>query len=151
MLANTFSTKEVEKILGLTYRQLDYWDRSGFIKPSVASADGYGSERIYNFQDLVRLKVAKKLKEKGVSLQKLRRSLEYLELNMPEDIDIFCNFVFITDGDSVFILTDNDNLIIDTLRNGQLAFSFNINTIVEDLKIKTTKDKPCKDSKYEAV
>ncbi|MBC7105109.1 MAG: MerR family transcriptional regulator [Firmicutes bacterium] len=57
-----FRVKDVLQLTGLTYRQLDYWDRSGFISPSVAAAAGPGTERLYSFRDVVALKVAKRLR-----------------------------------------------------------------------------------------
>ena len=65
-----FNAKTVCNITGITQRQIDYWDRIHFIKPSVKEASGYGSVRLYSFTDLVQLKVAKNLKDKGLSVQK---------------------------------------------------------------------------------
>ena len=79
-----FNSKSVSKITGLSTRQIDYWDRSHFIKPSVSEASGYGSTRLYAFNDLIQLKVAKTLLSKGVSLQKIRKAIIYLKKNMPE-------------------------------------------------------------------
>lgn len=68
-----FRTSEVVKLTGLTRRRLDYWDRTGFVKPSLAAADGRGSSRFYSFRDVVQLKVAKELRDAGVPLQTLRK------------------------------------------------------------------------------
>ena len=65
-----FNTRSVASITGLSSRRIDYWDRTHFIKPSVSEASGYGSVRLYSFSDLVQLKVAKALLDKGISLLK---------------------------------------------------------------------------------
>lgn len=74
-----FNTNTVVKITGLTVRQVDYWDRTHFIKPSLKEASGYGTSRLYSFIDLVQLKVAKTLIDKGVTLQKIRKAITYLK------------------------------------------------------------------------
>ena len=77
-----FNAKTVCNITGITKRQIDYWDRIHFIKPSIKEASGYGSVRLYSFKDLVQLKVAKTLKDKGLSVQKIRKSINYLKKNI---------------------------------------------------------------------
>ncbi len=129
-----YNTRVVSKITGLSVRQIDYWDRTHFIKPSVSEASGYGSVRLYSFKDLVQLKVAKTLMDKGVSLQKIRKALNYLKKNMPEIKKPLAELKFLTDSDTIFVLTKDKKVIIDTLRSGQLIFSIALGEIVEDLK-----------------
>lgn len=129
-----YNTGVVSKITGLSVRQIDYWDRTHFIKPSVSEASGYGSVRLYSFKDLVQLKVAKTLMDKGVSLQKIRKALNYLKKNMPEIKKPLAELKFLTDSDTIFVLTKDKKVIIDTLRSGQLIFSIALGEIVEDLK-----------------
>lgn len=129
-----FNTKTALKITGLSMRQVDYWDSTHFIKPSVSEASGYGSVRLYSFNDLVQLKVAKTLLDKGVSLQKIRKSVIYLKKHMPEIKEPLLELRFLTDGETIFVLTKSDKKIIDTLRSGQLVFSIALGEIVEDLK-----------------
>jgi DNA-binding transcriptional MerR regulator len=69
----SFSTAQTARLTGLSPRQLDYWDREGFARPSVARASGYGSARRYSFEDLVRLRVAAKLRAAGFGLNKIRQ------------------------------------------------------------------------------
>lgn len=78
-----FNTKTISRISGLSARQVDYWDRTHFIKPSVSEASGYGSVRLYSFNDLIQLKVAKTLMDKGISLQKIRKAINYLKKICP--------------------------------------------------------------------
>lgn len=129
-----FNSKAVCKITGLSFRQIDYWDRSHFIKPSVSEASGTGSVRLYSFNDLIQLKVAKTLMDKGISLQKIRKSISYLKKNMPEIQKPLAEMKFLTDGDSIFVLTKDKKEIIDTLKSGQLVFFIALGEIVEDLK-----------------
>ncbi len=133
-----FNSKTVLKITGLTMRQIDYWDRTHFIKPSVSEAAGYGSVRLYSFNDLVQTKVAKTLLDKGVSLQKIRKAIIYLKKNMPEVKKPLLELRFLTDGETIFVLTRSEKKIIDTLRSGQLVFSIALGEIVEDLKGEVT-------------
>ncbi|MEW6417621.1 MAG: MerR family transcriptional regulator [Nitrospirota bacterium] len=129
-----FNTKTISKITELSTRQIDYWDRTHFIKPSVSEASGYGSVRLYSFNDLIQLKVAKTLMDKGVSLQKIRKALNYLKKNMPEVKKPLSELKFLTDGETIFVLTKDKKVMIDTLKSGQLVFSIALGEIVENLK-----------------
>ncbi|MCK5138899.1 MAG: MerR family transcriptional regulator [Thermodesulfovibrionia bacterium] len=129
-----FKTKTASKITRLSIRQIDYWDRTHFIKPSVHEASGYGSMRLYSFNDLVQLKLAKTLLDKGVSLQKIRKAIIYLRKNMSEVKKPLLEIRFLTDGETIFVLTKNQKKIIDTLKSGQLVFSIALGEIVENLK-----------------
>jgi predicted RNase H-like HicB family nuclease len=129
-----FNSKIIHKITGLTMRQIDYWDRTHFIKPSVSEATGHGSVRLYSFTDLVQIKVAKTLLDKGVSLQKIRKSITYLKKNMPDVQKPLSELRFLTDGNSVFVITQDDKQIIDTLKRGQLVFSIALGGLIEELK-----------------
>ena len=128
-----FNTKTVSKVTGLSFRQIDYWDRTHFIKPSVSEASGYGSVRLYSFNDLIQLKVAKTLMDKGVSLQKIRKAITYLKKNMPEVKKPLSELRFLTDGETIFVITRDKRQIIDALKNGQLVFSIALGEIVEEL------------------
>ncbi|MBM4141776.1 MAG: MerR family transcriptional regulator [Nitrospira sp.] len=129
-----FNTNAVSKIIGLSIRQIDYWDRTHFIKPSVSEASGYGSVRLYSFIDLIQLKVAKTLMDKGVSLQKIRKALNYLKKNMPDIKKPLSELRFLTDGETIFVLTKDKKKIIYTLKSGQLVFALALGEIVEALK-----------------
>ncbi len=129
-----YNTKTVCRITGLTRRQVDYWDRIGFIKPEVQEASGYGSVRLYSFRDLVQLKVAKVLLDKGLSLQKIRKAIDYLKEKFPEVEKPLAELRLITDGESIFVLTEDKKTILDALSKGQLVMSIAIGRIVEELK-----------------
>jgi DNA-binding transcriptional MerR regulator len=106
---------QVCKLVGITYRQLDYWARTDLIRPSVADARGSGTQRRYAYRDLVELKVIKSLLDAGVSLQSARRAIEYLRTNLGEDIAAAS--LVINGTDSVLARTDGE--IVDVLRRGQ--------------------------------
>ncbi|MFY9111479.1 MAG: MerR family transcriptional regulator, partial [Desulfomonilia bacterium] len=129
-----FNTKTVARILGLTTRQIGYWDKTNLIKPSVQEAAGYGSVRLYSFSDLIQLKVAKTLKDAGISVQKMRKALIYLEKNMPDIDKPLANLKFLTDGESIFVITKDKKTIIDTLNRGQVVFTFLLDDIINELK-----------------
>jgi len=129
-----FNTRTIAKILGLSIRQIDYWDRTHFVKPSVSEASGYGSVRLYSFTDLIQLKVAKTLIDKGISLQKIRKAINYLRKNMPEVKKPLSELRFLTDGETIFVITRDKKVIIDTLKSGQLVLSVALGKIIEDLE-----------------
>src|SRR5213596_1360145 len=81
-----FRGPQVCKIVGITYRQLDYWARTELVRPSLADARGSGTQRRYSYRDLVELKVIKSLLDAGVSLQLARKAIEYIRQNLGEDI-----------------------------------------------------------------
>ncbi len=129
-----FNTNTILKLTGLTMRQVDYWDRTHFIKPSIKEASGYGTARLYSFIDLVQLKVAKTLIDKGVSLQKIRKAITYLKKNFPDIEKPLAEMRFLTDGETIFVLTDKKGVILDTLARGQMVFALAIGEIIEGLK-----------------
>ena len=110
-----FRGPQVCSIVGITYRQLDYWARTDLVRPSVADAKGSGSQRRYSYRDLLELKVIKSLLDAGVSLQSARRAIEYLRRNLGEDV-ASANLV-IDGGGSVLARTGEE--IVDLLRRGQ--------------------------------
>ncbi len=110
---------QVCKIVGITYRQLDYWARTDLIRPSVADARGSGTQRRYSYRDLVELKVIKGLLDAGVSLQSCRRAIEYLRNHMGEDIATAS--LVINGSGSVLVRTDGE--LVDLVRRGQGVLS----------------------------
>lgn len=136
---NSFNSKAVSKIIGIPIRVIDYWDRTNFIKPSINEASGYGSTRLYSFADLIQFKVAKFLRDHGLSLQKIRKTLNFLRKHLPEIEKPLAQLRFLTDGETIFILTNKNKKIIDTLKKGQYVFAIAIGELINDLKGKTSK------------
>ena len=103
------------KIVGITYRQLDYWTRTGLVMPSVQEATGSGSQRLYSFNDLLQLKVVKSLTDAGASLQKVRQAIDYVRTNLSDN---WSRVTIVTDGGGVYACT-SDAEVVDLLRSGQ--------------------------------
>lgn len=129
----TFGRKAVMSMVGLSKMQLEHWDRAGIVRPTKAAA-GKGSRREYDFRDLVALKVAKRLRDEGVSLQKVRKSLAYLRKNIPEKETLLSEFRFLTDGATIFVVDRDPQRILDTLRGGQFVFSLALGELIEGLQ-----------------
>ena len=81
-----FSGKQAAEIVGITYRQLDYWARTDLVRPSLADASGSGSRRLYSYRDLLELKVIKTCSTPGIKLESVREVFGYLREQLGEDI-----------------------------------------------------------------
>jgi DNA-binding transcriptional MerR regulator len=103
------------KIVGITYRQLDYWTRTNLVTPTLQEAHGSGTQRLYSFNDLLQLKVIKGLTDAGASLQKVREAISYVTDNVADD---WSKVTIVADGGGVYAYTD-DSQVIDLLRSGQ--------------------------------
>jgi len=115
MAEEGFRGPHVCKIVGITYRQLDYWARTDLLRPSISDAKGSGSQRRYSYRDLLELKVIKRLLDAGISLQSARRAIQYLRGNLGEDV-ASANLVL---NGSESILTTTGEEIVDLVRGGQ--------------------------------
>jgi len=127
--AEGYRVPQVCKIVGISYRQLDYWARTGLVTPSVREAGGSGTQRLYSFQDLVQLKVIRKLIDAGISLQRVRKAVLFLQDNMktgPSGITLM------SDGVSIYACESEDE-IIDLVRKGQAVFAIALDNVWEDL------------------
>jgi DNA-binding transcriptional MerR regulator len=121
------------KIVGITYRQLDYWARTELVTPSVREAAGSGSQRLYSFDDVVALRVVKRLVDTGVSLQRIRLAVTELQLRGRTLADA----TLVSDGTSVFAV-DDDRELIDLLRRGQGVFAIAVGPVVDELRGEVT-------------
>jgi DNA-binding transcriptional MerR regulator len=115
---------------GITYRQLDYWARTGLVVPEVRSASGSGSQRLYSFRDILILKVIKRLIDAGISLQQIRTAIEHLRRRGVQDIT---QVTLMSDGVSVFECTSDDE-VIDLLRGGQGIFAIALGGVWRDIE-----------------
>jgi len=116
-----FNTKTAGRVTGASQKQLIYWDKTGLVKPSVAGASGRGSRRLYSFLDLVQIRVAKELREQGLSLQKLRKAIHVLKEHPEEVRHPLAELRLITDGKALFRLTSDPEALEDILKRGQLV------------------------------
>lgn len=101
--------------VGISYRQLDYWARTGLVVPSVRDASGSGTQRLYSFRDLVVLKVVKRLLDAGVSLQNIRKAIDALRSRGVEDL---AGITLISDGTTVYECRSPEE-VVDLLQGGQ--------------------------------
>lgn len=109
-----YSGTQAAKVVGITYRQLDYWARTDLIRPSLTDASGSGSRRRYSYNDLLELRVIKTLLDAGIKLESVRDVFEYLRTHVGGDI---AAAHLVISGNSV-VLAEGDELI-DVLRQGQ--------------------------------
>jgi DNA-binding transcriptional MerR regulator len=128
-----FGRKAVVHLTGVSGRQVHYWATTGVVRPSVLAAAGKGSRRQYSFQDLVALKMAKRLKDEGISLQKIRKALAFLRKHFPDLKQPLAELRFLTDGATVYVGRDREK-IFDTLNQGQFVFSLALGEIIEELQ-----------------
>jgi DNA-binding transcriptional MerR regulator len=103
---------------GITYRQLDYWARTGLVEPSIRAASGSGTQRLYGFRDILVLKVVKRLLDTGISLQQIRSAVAYLRDHGTADL---AQVTLMSDGVSVYECTSPDE-VVDLLAGGQGVF-----------------------------
>ncbi|HEY1268307.1 MAG TPA: MerR family transcriptional regulator [Candidatus Binatia bacterium] len=125
-------SKTVSRIVGVSLRQIQYWDERGFISPSVKTADGRGTRRLYSFSDLVQLKVVKDLADHGLSLQKIRRCLRHRKDCFPHESEPLSSLRYLTDGEKLFVLTSDRKKILEAMER-QFVFSLGIGSLVREL------------------
>ncbi|MBB2915450.1 DNA-binding transcriptional MerR regulator [Streptosporangium becharense] len=115
---------------GITYRQLDYWARTGLVEPTVRAAHGSGSQRLYGFRDILVLKVVKRLLDTGVSLQQIRIAVQHLRDRGVNDL---AEITLMSDGVSVYECTSPDE-VIDLLQGGQGVFGIALGRVWQEVE-----------------
>ena len=115
---------------GITYRQLDYWARTGLVEPSVRGATGSGTQRLYGFRDILVLKVVKRLLDSGVSLQQIRVAVSHLRERGVEDL---AQITLMSDGASVYQCTSAEE-IIDLVQGGQGVFGIAVGHVWREVE-----------------
>lgn len=142
---DSFSTGDAVRITGVSFRNIDYWARTKFIAPSVAEAKGTGTERKYSFSDLLALRVARELREAGVSTQSLRRVVDFLRTRRGLTNPLAHCHLIVT-GSDVQIATTREKITSALLMPGQssFAFVFDLARTVAEMKqeIETSERKP---------
>ncbi|WP_344132959.1 MerR family transcriptional regulator [Pedococcus bigeumensis] len=118
------------KAAGITYRQLDYWARTGLVEPSVRGATGSGTQRLYGFRDILVLKVVKRLLDTGVSLQQIRVAITHLRERGVEDL---AQITLMSDGASVYECTSADE-VIDLVQGGQGVFGIAVGRVWREVE-----------------
>jgi DNA-binding transcriptional MerR regulator len=115
---------------GITYRQLDYWARTGLVEPTVRSATGSGTQRLYSFKDILLLKIIKRLLDAGVSLQQIRVAIDHLRVRGTDDLT---QVTLMSDGASVYECRSADE-VIDLLQGGQGVFGIAIGGVWKEIE-----------------
>jgi len=115
---------------GITYRQLDYWARTGLVEPTIRGAAGSGTQRLYSFRDVLVLRVVKRLLDAGVSLQNIRAAVATLRQRGVEDLT---RITLLSDGSSVYELTSAAE-VVDLLQGGQAVFAIALGSVVRDVE-----------------
>jgi len=115
---------------GISYRQLDYWARTGLVEPSVRAAHGSGSQRLYSFRDILVLKVVKRLLDTGISLQQIRAAVQHLRDRGTEDL---AQVTLMSDGVSVYECTSPDE-VVDLLAGGQGVFGIALGRVWREVE-----------------
>jgi DNA-binding transcriptional MerR regulator len=115
---------------GVTYRQLDYWARTGLVEPSVRAATGSGTQRLYSFRDILLLKIIKRLLDAGVSLQQIRTAVQHLRERGTDDLT---RVTLMSDGASVYECRSADE-VIDLLQGGQGVFGIAIGGVWREIE-----------------
>jgi DNA-binding transcriptional MerR regulator len=115
---------------GITYRQLDYWARTKLVEPSVRSAGGSGTQRLYSFKDILLLKIIKRLLDAGVSLQQIRIAVDHLRVRGTDDLT---QVTLMSDGASVYECRSADE-VVDLLQGGQGVFGIAVGGVWREIE-----------------
>ena len=124
-----YRVPDVCRIVGISYRQLDYWARTELVVPSIRDAHGSGTQRLYSFQDLALLRIIKKLLDTGVSLQQVRKAIGTLRaLKEPE-----VGTTIVSDGTRIYAV-ESPEAVVDLLAKGQGVFALAVDKVWTDLE-----------------
>jgi len=117
-------------VAGISYRQLDYWARTGLVEPSIKPATGSGTHRLYSFRDILVLKVVKRLLDTGVSLQQIRTAVTHLR---ERGVDDLAQITLMSDGASVYECMSADE-VVDLVQGGQGVFGIAVGRVWREIE-----------------
>jgi DNA-binding transcriptional MerR regulator len=129
--ASGFGASAVLKLTGISYRQLDYWARTGLVGSSIRQASGRGSRRVYSFADLVALRVVGQLRDEGVSIQTIRRAVKWLRSHADQPL---ATLALVAQGKKVFALTDDPAKLIEATADGQVVLAISVEKVARHLQ-----------------
>ena len=115
---------------GITYRQLDYWARTGLVEPSIRSAGGSGTQRLYGFRDILVLKIVKRLLDAGVSLQNIRTAVDHLRGRVVTELE---SITLMSDGASIYECASADEMY-DLVQGGQGVFGIAVGRVWHEVE-----------------
>jgi DNA-binding transcriptional MerR regulator len=124
-----YRVPEVCRVVGITYRQLDYWARTELVTPSVREAGGSGTQRLYSFRDLLVLKLIKQLLDTGISLQQIRKAVDYLREGADADLT---GVTLMSDGRRIYACTTPGE-VFDLLQRGQGVFGIAMDRVRDEV------------------
>jgi DNA-binding transcriptional MerR regulator len=127
-----YRAPQVCKLVGISYRQLDYWARTGLITPSIQTAQGSGTQRRYGFTDIVQLKVVKRLLDAGMSLKRIRSAMDILRDQLESDAPL-ADVTLLSDGTTIYAAHSPDE-VVDVFRRGQGVFGIAVGPVQEELE-----------------
>lgn len=127
-----YRAPQVCNLVGITYRQLDYWARTDLIRPALQEATGSGSQRRYSFSDVVQLKVIKRLLDAGMSLKKIRQAVEILREQMESDRPL-ADVTLLSDGSTIYA-AHSEQEVVDVFRRGQGVFGIAIGPVESEVE-----------------
>lgn len=127
-----FRAPEVCRLVGISYRQLDYWARTDLLKPSLREAQGSGTQRQYSFTDVVQLRVVKRLLDAGMSLKKVRQAMDILRDRLDSDNPL-SEVTLLSDGQTIYA-ANSDQDVVDLFRGGQGVFGIAVGPVQEQLE-----------------
>jgi DNA-binding transcriptional MerR regulator/predicted RNase H-like HicB family nuclease len=129
-----FNADAVRRLTGITYRQLDYWDNTGLVRPSVRGAKGKGSRRVYSFQDLVEVRVVSRMLSSGVSLPTVRKAVRFLTQHFDHVARPLAQLTLVANGKSVLVKMQDERHLLDATAEGQVVIAVAVAAIAEELK-----------------
>ena len=129
----SFRTSEVSHVVGATYNQLVYWDKTGLVSPSLRAASGRGSRRLYSVEDIFELKILMKLLDSSVPLQRIRSSFHFIR----GQSRALSSLVVLTDGKTVYFYEDYD-VLVDTLKKGQTVLRVAVQDLIAEVQARLT-------------
>ena len=139
IIEQSFSGTKAAQIVGITYRQLDYWARTDLVRPTVADASGSGTRRAYSYRDLLELRMIKNLLDAGIKLESVREVFSYLRDNLGEDVTT-ANLVI--QGNQAVLVRDGGELI-DLVQKGQGVLNvLALAGVVEDIDARIVELRP---------
>jgi DNA-binding transcriptional MerR regulator/predicted RNase H-like HicB family nuclease len=129
-----FSAEITRRLAGVTYRQLDYWDSTSLVRPSVRGATGKGSRRIYSFQDVVELRVVSRMLASGVSLTAVRKAVRYLKANFDNVARPLAQLTLFAEGRRILVRTEDPRHLLDATAGGQVVVSVSVAAIAREVE-----------------
>src|SRR5712691_7247531 len=134
MSSTGFSADTARRLTGVTYRQLDYWDKTGLVRPSIRGAEGKGSRRIYSFQDVVELRVVSRMLASGVSLPAVRKAVRYLQSHFDRVTRPLAQLTLVASGRNVLVRTDDPRHLVDATSGGQVVVAVPVAAIAREVE-----------------